>query len=58
MTNDSKDEDQEVFSFLQGDVDSQKVVVFRRASTLGLTIEGGAGTKQPLPRVMRVQVRV
>ena len=47
-----------VFPFLKDDVETQKVVVFRRANALGLIVEGGAGTKQPLPRVLRIQVRL
>ena len=42
---------------MSDDVEKQKVVVFRRANALGLVVEGGAGTKQPLPRVLRIQVR-
>ena len=32
------------------------MVIFRVASNLGLTIEGGAGTVQPLPRIRAIQV--
>ncbi|XP_076823512.1 whirlin-like [Clavelina lepadiformis] len=55
-TEDSSDEnDSSKHPCLDEDVETQKVVIFRTATTLGLTIEGGAGTKQPLPRVLSVQ---
>lgn len=42
---------------LNKDVETQKVVIFKMASSLGLTIEGGAGTKQPLPKIIHVKVK-
>lgn len=33
------------------------VQVMKNASTLGIAIEGGANTRQPLPRIVTIQVR-
>lgn len=40
-----------------GDVPLQMVYIYRCKPTLGVAIEGGANTRQPLPRVISVQVR-
>lgn len=32
------------------------VQVVKNASTLGMAIEGGANTRQPLPRIVTIQV--
>lgn len=40
-----------------GDVPLQVVYIYRCKPTLGVAIEGGANTRQPLPRVISVQVR-
>nr|XP_039270010.1 whirlin-like [Styela clava] len=37
------------------DVEKQKIIIFKIAPTLGLSIEGGANTRQPLPRISSVQ---
>lgn len=53
----STDEDEPAkYPFLAANVETQKVVIFRVAGTLGLTLEGGAGTQQPLPKVLKIQV--
>lgn len=54
--NDHASSDDGDFPYFHKDVDLQKVVIFRTTTTLGLTLEGGAGTKQPLPRVLKIQV--
>lgn len=37
---------------------SALVRVAKSASTLGIAIEGGANTRQPLPRIVTIQVRL
>ena len=35
----------------------RKISMYKRKPTLGLAIEGGGSTKQPLPRIVNIQVR-
>lgn len=39
----------------QSDEDSHVVVIYKTKPTLGIAIEGGANTRQPLPRVISIQ---
>ena len=41
-----------------GDIPLGVVYIYRCKPTLGVAIEGGANTRQPLPRVVTVQVCV
>lgn len=40
-----------------GNVPLSVVYIYRCKPTLGMAIEGGANTRQPLPKVINVQVR-
>lgn len=37
-------------------LETHKIIVFKTTAVLGLSIEGGANTRQPLPRVSKIQV--
>ena len=39
-----------------GDVPLEIIPVYKTKPTLGMAIEGGANTRQPLPRVINIQV--
>ena len=41
-----------------GDIPLDVVYIYRSKPTLGLAIEGGANTRQPLPKVINVQVKL
>ena len=35
----------------------QEIKIFKSKPTLGIAIEGGANTRQPMPRVAKIQVK-
>ena len=39
-----------------GDIPLEVIPVYKTKPTLGMAIEGGANTRQPLPRVINIQV--
>ena len=39
-----------------GDIPLEIIPVYKTKPTLGMAIEGGANTRQPLPRVINIQV--
>ena len=38
------------------DAVQKRVTVYKKKPTLGIAIEGGANTRQPLPRIINIQV--
>ncbi|XP_078489855.1 whirlin [Ciona intestinalis] len=55
LSDDSSSEDESKYPYFLPNVETQKVVIFQTVGALGLTIAGGAGTKQPLPKVVKIQ---
>ena len=47
-----------IFGFFQDEIDGtqHRITVYKTKPTLGIAIEGGANTRQPLPRIINIQV--